>query len=695
MRTSHRAIRRRIAEQKSKLTDEQLFASPQFAAYLTDIAEATTGRYRRKSSVKTYWDALPHADIAHTDNRTITVNTGNYLTRSFPTRPLRADSLLGIVGHECGHILFSDFTMLDTYNQTLSGGRFYPQMPEDLSARQEKSLKEILEFFEEKDKAVIQALSHIAHSLVNMMEDVYIEGRMCDAFSGNIKTGILLNNLRFAEEMDSVTEEISRQHHEVIIVTNLLIQYTKTGDINNLDGYKGPYLDTVYECIPYIDDASYDDDTKVRFDAANKMLLLLWPYMESFIKQVREDIKNNTNKAETDLGSQLASGIPLPGGTGKPVSGSAAKQKISHDPSSDDEDRKQLQQVLDYEDGRIALEKTDEIGEDGDGGTSRTNDYAGAGYVSQAAADMEHLMTQLAEEAAYASYEEELSEELQAESDKIRYGNAHRGMHININRMAYVDSSYMEAYQKVAPPLLLISKRLQKQISQLLKDYREGGKLDNLPMGKRINVRNAVRNDGRLFYKMKLPNDQIDIAIAILNDESGSMSGSNRITYARSASIILHDFCMALGIPIAIYGHSEFDDVELYAYAEFDSIDNKDQYRLMDMSARCGNRDGAALRYVAERLMTRTETIKLLIIVSDGQPAGENYYGTEAEADLRGIKKEYTAKGIQLFAAAIGSDKPNIQRIYGDGFLDITNLEKLPVNLGKLIIQQIKNKYAA
>ncbi len=388
-------------------------------------------------------------------------------------------------------------------------------------------------------------------------------------------------------------------------------------------------------------------------------------------------------------------GIPAPGGTGKPVAGSAAKQKVSHDPSSDDEDRKQLQQVLDYEDGRIELEKTDEIGEDGDGGTSRTNDYAGAGYVSQAAADMEHLMTQLAEEAAYASYEEELSEELQAESDKIRYGNAHRGMHININRMAYVDPSYMEAYQKVAPPLLLISKRLQKQISQLLKDYREGGKLDNLPMGKRINVRNAVRNDGRLFYKLKLPNDRTDIAVVILNDESGSMSSCNRITYARSASIILHDFCKGLDIPVAIYGHSEFDDVELYAYAEFDSIDNKDQYRLMDMSARCGNRDGAALRYAAERLMTRPEAIKLLIIISDGQPAGEDYYGTEAEADLRGIKKEYTAKGIQLFAAAIGSDKPNIQRIYGDGFLDITNLEKLPVNLGRLIIQQIKNKYAA
>lgn len=351
--------------------------------------------------------------------------------------------------------------------------------------------------------------------------------------------------------------------------------------------------------------------------------------------------------------------------------------------------------MLDYESGRMALEKTEDIDEDGYGGVSRDNDYAGAGYVSQAAADMEHIMMQMAEEAAYRQYEEELSEELQMEASKIRYGNAHRGIHVHVNRMSYVDTSYMEKYQKVAPPLLLISKRLQRQISQILKDYKEGGKLDNLPMGKRINVRNAYHNDGKIFYKLKLPNDMTDIAVAVLNDESGSMSSANRITYARSASIILYDFCKGLDIPVAIYGHTEDDDVELYAYAEFDSIDNKDQYRLMDMSARSGNRDGAALRYVAERLMTRPEQIKLLIIISDGQPAASGYYGTEAEADLRGIKKEYSRKGIKLFAAAIGSDKPNIQRIYTDSFLDITNLEKLPVNLGRLIIQQIKNNIAA
>lgn len=91
--------------------------------------------------------------------------------------------------------------------------------------------------------------------------------------------------------------------------------------------------------------------------------------------------------------------------------------------------------------------------------------------------------------------------------------------------------------------------------------------------------------------------------------------------------------------------------------------------------------------------MTRPEQTKLLILISDGQPNANDYDGTEAEADLRGIKLEYSRRGITMFAAAIGDDKPNIQRIYGSGFLDITNLNELPSKLTKLISSYI-NKAA-
>lgn len=689
MRTSHTAIRRMIQNEKNKLTDEQIFASARYAAYLTDIAEGITKRYRRNSRVITFWDTSEDAPLADTNNRIINLNCGNRLSMSFPTKSLKADSLLGIIGHECGHILFSDFTMLDTFHQAIQDGRFYPHEPENLSELQQDSLKEILNAFADKDETVNHAVSSVSHTLVNIMEDVYIEAKMCSAFPGTVKTGILLNNLRFSEEITPIQQEIDQQHHGVFIILNLLIQYAKTGDILNLNNYKGPYLDALYQCIPYLDDAAYDDDSRIRYDAANHMLLILWPFMDSYIKQIREDQINHTSNAKEEMEKQLAAGLPLPQLTGRPVSNA---EKLPASPLPGDE-LNHLEQVLDYENGRMALQKTDNISDHGSGGISRANDYSGAGYVSQAAEDMDRMMTRLAEDIVYPRYEQELTEELQKEADKIRYGNAHKGIHVNINRMSYVDPFYMAAYQRISPQLLLISRQLQRQVSQLLKDYKSGGRLDNLPLGKRINVRNAIHNDGRIFYKMKLPNDQTDIAVAILNDESGSMASDNRITCARSASIILLDFCRKLDIPVAIYGHTTSgEDVELYAYAEYDSMDDKDAFRLMDMSARSSNRDGAALRYVAERLLTRPEALKLLILISDGQPAACGYHGTEAEADLRGIKKEYTNKGIRMFAAAIGDDKPNIQRIYGDGFLDITNPKKLPLHLGKLMIQHIKDK---
>jgi nitric oxide reductase activation protein len=145
-----------------------------------------------------------------------------------------------------------------------------------------------------------------------------------------------------------------------------------------------------------------------------------------------------------------------------------------------------------------------------------------------------------------------------------------------------------------------------------------------------------------------------------------------------------------------VYGHStgyssgDGSTVELYSYAEFESFDNDDRYRLMDISARSSNRDGAALRYVAERLSRRPEPVKLLILVSDGQPADTGYYGTAAEEDLRGIKHEYQRKGILFVAAAIGDDKENIERIYGDSFLDITDLNLLPSKLTAVVKKHLR-----
>lgn len=49
------------------------------------------------------------------------------------------------------------------------------------------------------------------------------------------------------------------------------------------------------------------------------------------------------------------------------------------------------------------------------------------------------------------------------------------------------------------------------------------------------------------------------------------------------------------------------------------------------------------------------------------------------------VSSRNTRKGILFIAAAIGEDKPNIERIYGDSFLDITDLNQLPMKLTAVI----------
>ena len=686
MRTSHLALRRRIESEKLKITDEELFAGGAFSGYLSDMAEAATKRYKRHTAVRCFWDENPDAHAAYTDNRKICINAANPITQSFPTRKLRADSLVGMAGHEIGHILFTDFQMRDLYASSLKAGRMYPAEPSGLTTKEQIYLSELKQVYDD-DEVAVMALMKAALYVNNILEDVYIEARMTDAFPGVYRTGILLNSLRQVELIPSIKAQQEAGYHEYAIIVNLLLQYCRSGDINNLGGYTGPYLEALYDCIPVIDGSLYEDNARERFSATNTLVIKLWPYIRQLIEKFKEEIRNGREmeKVLEGLERQISS-TSAPSGKTKPV----RCKKVHHDPKKSAEEQDAIQQVVEHETGRLALEKTDSL-EEGDGGNMTLDrDYAGTGYASSAS-DIVRILNQAAEDKAYRLLDEELTDELQAESDKIRYGNAHKGVDVIIRRMSVVPQELIAQYQQVASPLLLLSKRLQKEVLAVLKEKREGGKQTGLLMGRHLDARAVIRDDGRMFSKNRLPQEKADIAVALLVDESGSMASSDRISTARAAALVVHDFCRSLGLPVIVYGHSTgYDDVELYAYAEFDTLDGKDKYRIMDMSARWGNRDGAALRYVAERLNRRDEETRILILISDGQPADTDYYGTEAEADLRGIKREYTNKGILMFAAAIGDDKPNIQRIYKDGFLDITDLHKLPANLTRLISQYIK-----
>lgn len=371
-------------------------------------------------------------------------------------------------------------------------------------------------------------------------------------------------------------------------------------------------------------------------------------------------------------GASMGEGDAMPGG-----GAGGGKQNVSHG-----------------EKGRIPLRQTSGVSNPTGGTITRDDDYQREMYDG-AAADIERLLDKMAEKAACEQLETERTRELNDVAQNISYGDVHEGVNVRVNRIASVDEELVDQYNYISGPLITISHQLQKSLLKQLKEERRGGKQTGLVMGRRLDAHALCRNDGKVFYKNNLPQEIPELAVGLLLDESGSMCSCDRCTYARAAAIILYDFCQSLEIPVTVYGHStgyhgDGESVDLYSYAEFDSFDNDDKYRMMDISARGSNRDGAALRYVAERLSKRPEAVKLLILVSDGQPAASGYYGTAAEEDLRGIKQEYQRKGILFIAAAIGNDKQNIERIYGDSFLDISDLTQLPTKLTNVVKRHIR-----
>ena len=747
-RVNHKLVKQRLNEQRSKISDRQFFSSRLLAGHFEDLAAAQTRRYRynRRVRVNLYWKPR-EKHVASTDNMLIRINAGNSMVTKVKGRENRYQIVCGMFAHELGHVLYTDFLAAQTHTNYLGSYRWYPYPPDlktTADARNEKAFWNYVK----TDPKNLEMVQMVSHYISNVIEDGYIENRMLNNFPGTLGYGLEKLREQHFEHIETVTQLIENEDegkHIFESILQIMLSYGKFGEIKYGDEpLSDERIQSVFGLITDIDSALMSKSGKDRLNVVNMVLVRCWDYIESFCEECKkrheeaEASGGSTSLAETlsevlgaiTGGSELGEGnsTPVPEASGETEeSATAGKRAQTHadaeneddsqtdskteeNPSgsgesdnSSDEDAIPLngrnsgsgkEETSDTEQGRIPYHQSESLSEPVGGSVEKNEDYEREHY-DRAAADIERLLDKMAEKAACEQLENERIQELNDVAQNISYGNIHEGVPIRINRIASVDEELIEQYNAIAGPLINISRQLQKSLQKQLKENRRGGKLTGLIMGRRLDVHALCRNDGKVFYKNNLPNEIPELAVGLLLDESGSMCSCDRCTYARASAIILYDFCQSLDIPVMVYGHStDYTDVgntvALYSYAEFDGFDHDDKYRMMDIAARGSNRDGAALRFVAEQLSKRPEAVKILILVSDGQPADSGYSGSAAEEDLRGIKQEYQRKGILFVAAAIGDDKQNIERIYGDSFLDISDLKQLPTKLTAVVKRHIR-----
>jgi len=297
--------------------------------------------------------------------------------------------------------------------------------------------------------------------------------------------------------------------------------------------------------------------------------------------------------------------------------------------------------------------------------------------------DLDKIIDEICTEKVVSEELKEEENELNKELASINLGPLSNSKKAEIKRICKVSEEQINNYNIFSKKPLEASRKLAQRLKKI-NNQKERSE-NNLFIGTKID--NVYQRQGRVFSKKIVPNKK-DLAILYLIDMSGSMEG-RRIEMARESAIMIEDACSKLKIPLQIAGHSEQfcgeTKVQYFVFKNFESRDNKDKYRLAEIKAMENNRDGAALRIAGEQLLKRNEQERILIIVSDGEPCADMYRGKSAIEDVKNAVKSLKKRGIKVFAAAIGDDKKEIEHIYEDSFIDISQLDKLPVIMSRLI----------
>lgn len=275
---------------------------------------------------------------------------------------------------------------------------------------------------------------------------------------------------------------------------------------------------------------------------------------------------------------------------------------------------------------------------------------------------------------------------------EIRNTDFHKYVDANVH---HIRCGNRDTYNDIVAKenVLRISKNLQRKVKKDLFEQRKGSVKHNLYSGKNIDLRAICNGSNKVFMQNKLPNNKPLLAASVLIDQSGSMRGT-KIYKATVAAMMLEDFCRNLNIPCSVTGHcTSASIVNIYDYIDFGERNPNAKERLAAISCGECNRDGYAIRYVANKLAKRSEETKLLFIVSDGLPNHSNYGTHELIADLADMNKRNRNKGIIIVPICIEkSCLKELSFIYGSSLVDATDLQKFPVKLNTILARELKKK---
>lgn len=706
-------IKRAIRKKRTDIRLEDIVKSKAFKDYITSGMLTLFKKHKREPNLK-YKVYYKEGDMttALTNNKEIIVNAANSLftKRDELDEPLSVsvDHILGVMFHEAGHVLYTNFSVLRKYKEQFRDGKLVINSIE-LSKEEKKSLKEINNLLNDNRSNVVLGVSltktkafiyNIFDWLNNAIEDGRIEKTLLnrDADFGGYCNGLI--GLRSKQKDEIVGSNIQ----DIEKYLNACFEYAKYGTSTTYTGDVFPELE---EAKPIID-IMLDCKEAMKFTEYTVELIciaypnLIKPLITDQTDDQSDDDQSNDNSqgdsSSNDENSDTDNSSDGQSGSENNKSKGNSEDNGSNGDSSNEESNEDENEDSNNQDDSTDGDSSDDQGDSNKEDelddimnnlpeTSVMPEYDNMG-VESSNGDLEESMQPTPDFVGEAA-REEVEEEINGEINKMISDST---APLGCSRVTVIDDLPYASLSPNQDAFLnnnrSLFKKVGREIENHLKSDMRTGSNKRKFSGKKFRAEKLVNRDYRYFENTATKRDIPETAVGILIDQSGSMY-DEQIRCATYAAMGMYKTLAELEhFDVAIYGHtSTYDEVIINRYIDF-GFKPKDPVKVLaGIYSDGGNIDEVAVTALGERLKSQMVDKKIMIIISDGLP--HSMIG-HAETRLRNLVKEYVKGGFNVFVAALGSDKANINKVYENvSFIDITDPSELPTNMLRAIKRTI------
>ena len=753
----------KIRAEGKKITESVLFKSRAVSTALTNVSQylfdTIPFKTRKTIKVTANYDKKNDAVAYATSESNIYVNFGNsYLDKNPIGKKNTTEKkwLLGkgLVLHEIGHLLFSNFNDMANFQKAITADQWNWQRPikAGVSPDFNENLKEVnayLNISVHNRKQFMTAFNDFN----NIIEDGYIEEMLMKSFKGDFVASLYeLRDFQY-EEFPTIERAMKDGHSNFSIWQLMMLSYAKFGLIKVQDNstFTEPLVKKFCEFLPSITSCVTEDNSYARLDKSLTLYIDMWGIVkeeltnitdEAYDKMVKSlenladsmgaanqrgqamNISQKSDSSENSLNRQITQLLAQSTNSGSEEgtsSSSTGEQESEQDGKAKAADSSSGNES-ESDNSDTAEGATPSSTKDGKDDSSSSDDSQSKNDLSDNVIDYDSILKTLSKELkeVKAGKEEDMQKaEQKAEQDilatkqnvaqdrvteqarniarqsdeKMINSAIMDGPHAKITYRLhdFSPASYKDAYITMNNTYSL--EYIGKKKANKVKPIFEKKIKGAVYHGQHCGSRISIpyyQKDSSKPFDRIKKPEKISLSCTVIIDQSGSMYG-HKLKSALRAAAIIKTFCNELEIPTMVFGHSSsYPTMDIYRFCEFDGSENE-IYTLAAGDAHCGTRDGAALLYAVNKLKQRREKKKIIFIISDGSPCDYGYSGATAYADIQGIIKSATPYGISFFAAAIDEDKESIAKIYGeDRFVDISNLDDLPSKMACVLKRALK-----